>query len=99
MVGPLRPRAGRPAGALAALAAPLEPWPSDERRATSDEPRETVRTTSSPSAILAELVSSGEPVLALSADASRRNGMAGGAAGLARFAGGRAALACGRCPA
>jgi single-stranded-DNA-specific exonuclease len=83
----------------AELEAPLEPWPSQRQRTAGNEPRETVRSTSSPSAILAELVSSGEPVLALCADASRRSGMAGGAAGLARFAGGRAALGCGRCPA
>ncbi len=51
----------------------------------------------SPIATMAELVSSGESVLALCADASRRAELAVGAAGLARFAGGAAQIACGRC--
>jgi hypothetical protein len=48
-------------------------------------------------ATIAELVSSGESVLAICADASRRAELAGGAAGLARFAAGGGAIACGRC--
>jgi single-stranded-DNA-specific exonuclease len=46
---------------------------------------------------IAELVSSGAGVLAVSADASRRAGLAAGAAGLARFNGGSGRVACGRC--
>jgi single-stranded-DNA-specific exonuclease len=46
---------------------------------------------------IAELVSSGAGVLAVSADASRRAGLAAGAAGLARFNGGSARVACARC--
>jgi hypothetical protein len=48
-------------------------------------------------ATIAELVSSGESVLALCSDASRRAELAGGPAGLARFGGGAALIACGRC--
>jgi single-stranded-DNA-specific exonuclease len=48
-------------------------------------------------ATMAELVSSGESVLALCADASRRAELAAGAAGLSRFGGGSAAVVCGRC--
>jgi single-stranded-DNA-specific exonuclease len=59
--------------------------------------REVVRRTGSPAAVLAELVSSGERVLALTADAGRRAALAAGAAGLARFGGGAGTLACGRC--
>jgi single-stranded-DNA-specific exonuclease len=63
-----------------------------------DQPRRAVvRHSSSAAAILAELVSSGERVLALTADASRRAALAAGAAGLARFAAGSAVVACGRC--
>jgi single-stranded-DNA-specific exonuclease len=46
---------------------------------------------------IAELVSSGAGVLAVCADASRRAELAGGAAGLARFNGGGARIACSRC--
>jgi single-stranded-DNA-specific exonuclease len=46
---------------------------------------------------VAELVSSGAGVLAVCADASRRAGLASGAAGLARFNGGAALIACQRC--
>lgn len=52
---------------------------------------------SSAAAIVAELVSSGEEVLAVSADAGRRAAIAAGAAGLARFGGGRALIVCHRC--
>ena len=63
----------------------------------SDRTRVEVMHSSSAGAVLAELVSSGERVLAVSADASRRAGIAAGAAGLARFAGGTATVVCGRC--
>jgi single-stranded-DNA-specific exonuclease len=46
---------------------------------------------------IAELVSSGAGVLAVCADASRRAALANGAAGLARFNGGAALIACHRC--
>ena len=46
---------------------------------------------------IAELVSSGAGVLAVCADASRRAELASGAAGLARFNGGAALVACQRC--
>ncbi|MBS1887947.1 MAG: single-stranded-DNA-specific exonuclease RecJ [Actinobacteria bacterium] len=53
--------------------------------------------TSSPTATIAELVSSGAGVLAVAADASRRAALANGATGLARFNGGAALIACHRC--
>jgi single-stranded-DNA-specific exonuclease len=53
----------------------------------------------SATAAIAELVSSGAGVLAVCADASRRAALAGGATGLARFNGGRGAVACSRCSA
>jgi single-stranded-DNA-specific exonuclease len=52
---------------------------------------------SSPTATIAELVSSGAGVLAVVADASRRAALANGATGLARFNGGAALVACHRC--
>jgi single-stranded-DNA-specific exonuclease len=52
---------------------------------------------SSPTATIAELVSSGTGVLAVAADASRRAALANGATGLARFNGGAALVACHRC--
>jgi single-stranded-DNA-specific exonuclease len=55
--------------------------------------REIVRGGGSPAATIAELLSSGEDVLAVCADSSRR----GRLAGLARFAGGEQAVACERC--
>jgi hypothetical protein len=73
----------------AALADAPQP-PSGPRRIRT-------RGRSSTLAVLAELTSSGEQVLALCADASRRAGLARGSVGLARFAAGRAAVACGRC--
>jgi len=54
-------------------------------------------TGSSPTATIAELVSSGAGVLAVAADASRRAALANGATGLARFNGGAALIACHRC--
>jgi single-stranded-DNA-specific exonuclease len=60
--------------------------------------RQTVESTgSSPTATIAELVSSGAGVLAVAADASRRAALANGATGLARFNGGAALVACHRC--
>ncbi len=53
--------------------------------------------TSSMTATIAELVSSGAGVLAVTADASRRAALANGATGLARFNGGVALVACHRC--
>jgi single-stranded-DNA-specific exonuclease len=52
---------------------------------------------SSPTATIAELVSSGAGVLAVTADASRRAALANGATGLARFNSGAALIACHRC--
>ncbi|MGZ8667177.1 MAG: single-stranded-DNA-specific exonuclease RecJ [Solirubrobacterales bacterium] len=60
--------------------------------------RERVRRRGSAAAIIAELVSSGDSVLVLSADASRRSRLAAGASGLARFGAGAPRIACGRCP-
>ncbi|MBS1677200.1 MAG: single-stranded-DNA-specific exonuclease RecJ [Actinobacteria bacterium] len=61
-------------------------------------PRQVVHgTASSPTATIAELVSSGAGVLAVTADASRRAALANGATGLARFNGGAAMIACHRC--
>jgi single-stranded-DNA-specific exonuclease len=69
-----------------------------EASASGSSPRREVsRRGSSAAAVLAELVSSGERVLALSADASRRAGLAAGAAGLARFGGAPGLVVCGRC--
>jgi single-stranded-DNA-specific exonuclease len=62
-------------------------------------PRKVLRRDSSPAAVLAELVSSGERVLALAADASRRAALAAGPAALARFGGAAGLVVCGRCPA
>ncbi|OJU84707.1 MAG: single-stranded-DNA-specific exonuclease RecJ [Solirubrobacterales bacterium 70-9] len=60
--------------------------------------RRAVQSTgSSPTATIAELVSSGAGVLAVAADASRRAALANGATGLARFNGGAALVACHRC--
>jgi single-stranded-DNA-specific exonuclease len=61
------------------------------------EARTVVRGSSSATARIAELVSSGAGVLAVCADASRRAELAGGATGLARFNGGAARIACSRC--
>ncbi|MFT3862648.1 MAG: single-stranded-DNA-specific exonuclease RecJ [Solirubrobacterales bacterium] len=61
-------------------------------------PRHVVKDAgSSPTATIAELVSSGAGVLAVAADASRRAALANGATGLARFNGGAALMACHRC--
>jgi single-stranded-DNA-specific exonuclease len=61
-------------------------------------PRNVIQSAgSSPTATIAELVSSGAGVLAIAADASRRAALAYGATGLARFNGGAALIACHRC--
>lgn len=61
-------------------------------------PRQVVEDAgSSATATIAELVSSGAGVLAVTADASRRAALANGATGLARFNGGAALIACHRC--
>jgi single-stranded-DNA-specific exonuclease len=66
--------------------------------AAEGAPRLVVEGTgSSPTATIAELVSSGAGVLAVTADASRRAALANGATGLARFNGGAALIACHRC--
>lgn len=49
-------------------------------------------------AAIAELVSTGEPVLALCADAARRSELARRAADPHRFGGGEPVVVCGRCP-
>jgi len=59
--------------------------------------RRTVQGTAPATVAVAELVSSGAGVLAVCADASRRAALASGSAGLARFNGGSALIACHRC--
>ncbi len=83
----------------AELAAAPESWPAGDLASAmrAGGERQAVRGRRSAVATMAELVSSGESVLALCADASRRAELAGGAAGLARFGGGAALIACGRC--
>ncbi len=82
----------------AELAAELEPWPEQALVAAGriGGARQATRTRSAV-ATIAELVSSGESVLALCADASRRAELAAGAAGLSRFGAAGALIACGRC--
>jgi len=83
----------------AELAAPLDGSPAPQgldRLAAAGGERQAVRSRSA-IATMAELVSSGESVLALCADASRRAELAAGAAGLSRFGSGSATVACGRC--
>jgi single-stranded-DNA-specific exonuclease len=79
----------------AVLEGPLTSPPPEP--APSGPGRESVRRPGSAVALIAELSSSGESVLALCADASRRQELATGAAGLARFSGGAAGIGCGRC--
>ena len=82
----------------AELTSGLDAWPgSDQAGAQAGGERQAVRGRRSAVATMAELVSSGESVLALCADASRRAELAGGATGLGRFGGGAASIACGRC--
>ncbi|HEY2478975.1 MAG TPA: single-stranded-DNA-specific exonuclease RecJ [Solirubrobacterales bacterium] len=67
-------------------------------RSAEGSPRHVVHSAaSSPTATIAELVSSGAGVLAVAADASRRAALANGATGLSRFNGGAALIACHRC--
>jgi single-stranded-DNA-specific exonuclease len=73
-------------------------WPPAHQPEAGAE-RKTVRRQGSPAAVLAELVSAGEPVLAICADAARRAELATGASGLARFAAAPGTVLCGRCPA
>jgi single-stranded-DNA-specific exonuclease len=81
----------------AEMASELDATPPSPTAGDASE-REIVRRSGSVAAIIAELVSSGGRVLALSSDASRRAGLAAGAAGLARFGAGAPRIACGRCP-
>ncbi len=76
-----------------------EGWPPAlGRRPPQGPSRELVdRRAGAAVASLAELISSGEPVLALCADTSRRRALAGSAADPRRFGAGRPLLACGRC--
>jgi single-stranded-DNA-specific exonuclease len=74
----------------------LGAWAGEERAAPAAG-REQVRGKGSAASVLAELVSSGESVLAVCADASRRAALASGASGLARFNGGTARIGCARC--
>jgi hypothetical protein len=62
-----------------------------------DEERQVVEGAAPATVAIAELVSSGGGVLAVCADASRRAALGNGAAGLARFNGGGALIACHRC--
>jgi single-stranded-DNA-specific exonuclease len=67
-------------------------------RSRSREGARLVAQGSAPATVaIADLVSSGAGVLAVCADASRRAALANGAAGLARFNGGAALIACHRC--
>jgi single-stranded-DNA-specific exonuclease len=75
--------------------APLEAWPP--RASNGTAPRERVaHPPGSGVAVLAELVSSGEPVLGVCADVSRRHELAD-RAHPRRFGDGALALVCGRC--
>jgi hypothetical protein len=64
---------------------------------TANATRRRIPHSGSPASVLAELVSTGEGVLAVCADASRRSELALGAAGLARFGAPAARVVCGRC--
>jgi single-stranded-DNA-specific exonuclease len=66
-------------------------------RRTREGERRVVESSAPATVAIAELVSSGAGVLAVCADASRRAALANGAAGLARFNGGAALIACHRC--
>lgn len=71
----------------------------DPLRSREGEGRRLVDGGASATVAIAELVSSGAGVLAVCADASRRAALANGAAGLSRFNGGAALIACHRCEA
>ncbi len=72
------------------LRLPLEPQSGS---GTSEEPRELVRSGGSAASTIAELVSSGNEVLAVCADSARRRELAA----LARFGSGSAGTRCERC--
>jgi single-stranded-DNA-specific exonuclease len=92
------PRSGWWDRVRAELDADLGRWPGPSARSDAP-PRERVEhPPGSGIAALAELVSSGEPVLAVCADVSRRHQLAN-RADPARYGGGDLALACGRCAA
>lgn len=71
--------------------------PGEPFSRTRGDERRLVRGSAPATVAIAELVSSGAGVLAVCADASRRAALANGAAGLARFNGGAALIACHRC--
>lgn len=71
--------------------------PASGAGAPPNSRRTSVSASGAAVARIAELVSSGAGVLAVCADASRRAELASGAAGLARFNGGSARIACSRC--
>ncbi len=76
----------------------LDPAACPETEAvTAGSERSVVHHEASAAAVIAELLSSGAGVLAICSDASRRSALASGGAGLARFNGGVAGIACGRC--
>jgi single-stranded-DNA-specific exonuclease len=75
----------------------LDGWLAPEAAGVAPPGRETVRGDGSAASTIAELVSSGDGVLAVCADASRRAALASGATGLARFNGGVARVVCFRC--
>jgi len=84
------------------IAAPLDAesakkHPEDDFLRTREGGRRLVESSAPATVAVAELVSSGAGVLAVCADASRRAALANGAAGLARFNGGAALIACHRC--
>ena len=87
---------GRQIEPPAEVAVPLSSM-GGQRNHAMGEGREVVRGGGAVSASIAELVSSGAGVLAVSADASRRAALASGATGLARFNGGGGRVACMRC--
>ena len=72
-------------------------WPTAPAGAEPARRAGAIPHSGSPTSVLAELVSTGEGVLAVCADASRRAELALGAAGLARFGAPAARVACGRC--
>jgi single-stranded-DNA-specific exonuclease len=78
------------------IAAPLAPWPAVARRDGNARRERVEHPAGSAIATLAELASSGAPVLGVCADVSRRHQLAG-RADPARFGGGALALVCGRC--
>ena len=89
-----RALAGEPAAGAPAASSPTG---AGAPTATAGTARRRVPHAGSPTSVLAELVSTGEGVLAVCADASRRAELALGAAGLARFGAPAARVACGRC--